>query len=158
MKVQFKKIILSIAIILSLVSITNSAKAYSLVTPRDNYIWKYITTAIFNDKLTWEFETILTPLGDEFGIVKNKVSALEIQNNNLQQQITKLQEEISLLKNSNNAPSAINTPVSEVVTKPYVTYKNDPKVYEYATGRYISFDEAVKNNIWNSIQNLSFSK
>ncbi len=146
------------AIVLSFLLIAGSAKAYSLVTPRNNYIWKYITTPILSDKLTWEFETILTPLGDEFGIVKNKVSALETQNNSLQQQINSLQTEITALKNSSNINTVVNSPAHEEVTKPYVTYKNDSNVYEYATGRYISYDEAVRNNIWNSIQNLTFSK
>lgn len=43
---------------------------------------------------------------------------------------------------------------SILVTKPYFMYYRGNEVYEYQTGRHISYEEAVKNNIWDDIQLL----
>jgi len=42
------------------------------------------------------------------------------------------------------------------INKPYIRYANEHNIYEYQTGRLISYNEAVDNNIWNSVQDLPF--
>lgn len=44
------------------------------------------------------------------------------------------------------------------VSKPYVRYGEYPDVYEYSTGRYIGFEEAMEKNIWSEIQDLPFTR
>lgn len=43
-----------------------------------------------------------------------------------------------------------------VVSKPYVRYYGSYNVYNYHTGEKITYDFAVKNNIWNDTQDLPF--
>jgi hypothetical protein len=42
------------------------------------------------------------------------------------------------------------------IDKTYIRYFDSPDVFDYQTGRKISYDEAVKNNIWGDIQVLPF--
>lgn len=45
-----------------------------------------------------------------------------------------------------------------VVSKPYVRYYGEFDVYEYNTGQIVSYEYAAKNNIWNNIQDMPFTR
>jgi len=56
------------------------------------------------------------------------------------------------------APSPTPAPATGTdTTKPYIRYAGSPHVFEKSTGRYISYDEAVKNNIWGQVEDVSSS-
>ncbi len=46
--------------------------------------------------------------------------------------------------------------LSVKIYKLYIKYIDQPEIYEYATGRHIEYEEAVKENIWNDVQELPF--
>lgn len=46
-------------------------------------------------------------------------------------------------------------PAIVVVEKPYFRFSGKPEVYEKATGRHIGYEEAVRKNIWQQIEELA---